>query len=108
MSKKNKADNRGFVYSTDPDFKFETQPESSEELLPGQQKLKVRLDTKQRAGKIVTIIEGFRGKENELEELAKKLKAFCGTGGTSKDGEVILQGDHRKKVADWLAKNNLG
>ena len=105
MSKKNKPDTRGFVYSTDPDFKFEEEGTSGQTLLPAQQKLKVRLDTKHRAGKAVTLIEGFIGKEEDLEELGKKLKSFCGTGGSAKDREIIIQGDQREKVMRWLGKN---
>ena len=62
-------------------------------------------DTKQRAGKAVTLIEGFVGKQEDLEELGKKLKSYCGTGGSVKDNEVIIQGDQREKVMQWL-KNN--
>jgi len=105
MSKKNKPDTRGFVYSTDPNFKFEEESNSFETIAPAQQKLKVRLDTKHRAGKAVTLIEGFIGKEEDLEYLGKKLKSFCGTGGSAKDGEIIIQGDQRDKVMQWLIKN---
>jgi translation initiation factor 1 len=105
MSKKNKPDTRGFVYSTDPDFTFREEAENIETLLPAKQVLRVRLDTKHRAGKAVTLITGFAGKENDLEELGKKLKNFCGTGGSIKDGEVIIQGDQRDKVMQWLTKN---
>jgi len=105
MSKKNKPDSQGFVYSTDPDFKFEEEPKNLETLLPAQQKLKIRLDTKHRAGKAVTLIEGFIGKEEDLQELGKKLKSFCGTGGSAKDGEIIIQGDQRDKVVQWLIRN---
>lgn len=106
MSKKNKPDSNSFVYSTDPNFKFEEEPgEVRETLTPAQQKLKVRLDTKQRAGKAVTLVENFIGKEEDLEELGKKLKNFCGTGGSVKDGEIIIQGDQREKVVQWLIKN---
>lgn len=105
MSKKNKPDSRGFVFSTDPNFKFEEEPGSTETSEPAQQKFKVRLDTKHRAGKAVTLVEGFIGKEEDLEELGKKLKAFCGTGGSAKDGEIIIQGDQREKVMQWLVKN---
>lgn len=104
MSKKNKADNRGFVYSTDPDFKFEEAEEQGETLPAAQQKLRIRLDTKQRAGKAVTLIEGFSGKDDDLQDLGKKIKTFCGSGGSAKDGEIIVQGDHRDKVLQWLLK----
>jgi translation initiation factor 1 len=106
MSKRNRPDSRGFVYSTDPNFQFEPESESSETLPPSQQILKVKLDTKQRAGKVVTLIEGFVGKEEDLKELEKKLKSVCGTGGSSKDGQIIIQGDQREKVMQWLQKNN--
>ena len=105
MNKKNKPDNKGFVYSTDPDFQFEEVNESSETLLPKQQKLRIKLDTKQRAGKAVTLVEGFIGKETDLEDLGRKLKTFCGTGGSVKDGAMIIQGDQRDKVLQWFIKN---
>ena len=104
MSKK-KPDTRGFVYSTDPNFHFEEQNENVETLSPSQQKLRVSLDTKHRAGKAVTLIAGFIGKDQDLQDLGKKLKTFCGTGGSAKDCEVIIQGDQREKVMLWL-KNN--
>jgi translation initiation factor 1 len=105
MSKKNKPDNRGFVYSTDPDFGFDHPQEDVNTLPTAQQKLKIRLDTKQRAGKAVTLIEGFVGQQEDLEDLGKKLKSFCGTGGSAKDNEIIIQGDQRDKVLQWLLKN---
>jgi translation initiation factor 1 len=101
MSKK-KSDSRGFVYSTDPNFHFEEEKRNVETLLPAQQKLKIRVDTKHRAGKAATLIQGFVGSKDDLEELGKKLKSFCGTGGTAKDGEIIIQGDQREKVIEWL------
>lgn len=105
MSKKSKPDTRGFVYSTDPSFKFEQEPARSVALPPAQQKLIIVLDTKHRAGKAVTLIGGFAGKEEDLQELGKKLKAACGTGGSAKDGEILVQGDHRDKILQWLHKN---
>ena len=95
----------GLVYSTDPNFKQEEEEEIDDTLLPAQQKIKVRLDKKHRAGKAVTLIEGFVGKEIDREDLGKKLKTFCGTGGSVKDGEIIVQGDNRDKVLQWLQKN---
>lgn len=104
MSKK-KPNKDGIVYSTDPSYSYEEEQQSQETLQPAQQKLRVRLDTKHRAGKAVTLVEGFVGKEEDLEDLGKKLKNFCGTGGSAKDGEVIIQGDQRDKVMQWLLKN---
>ncbi len=96
----------GLVYSTDPDFKPESNNiEEQETLPPAQQKIKVRLDTKRRAGKAVTLVDGFIGKTSDMEDLGKKLKTFCGTGGSVKDGEIIVQGDNRDKVLQWLLKN---
>ena len=105
MPKKNKPDSRGFVYSTDPNFRFEETQNNDETLPPAQQKLKVRLETKHRGGKAATIVDGFLGKNEDLEDLGKKLKTFCGTGGSAKDGEIIVQGDQREKVLQWLMKN---
>ena|SRR5215213_4848087 len=106
MSKKNKNDKHGFVFSTDPNFKFENEEEQNAGTLPAkQQKLKIRLETKHRSGKAVTLVEGFVGKEEDLEDLGKKLKNYCGTGGSAKDREIIIQGDQRDKVLQWLQKN---
>ena len=105
MNKKNKSDVRGFIYSTDPNFSFE--PDSFEEqetLAPGSQQLRLYLDTKQRAGKAVTLVTGFVGKSADLEELGKKLKNHCGSGGSVKNGEILVQGDHRQKLAQFLSK----
>jgi len=105
MSKKNKPDSRGFVYSTDPDFRFEEENFTEETLPPASQKIKIVLDTKHRGGKAVTLVRGFIGKEADIEEMGKKLKNFCGTGGSVKDKEIIIQGDQRDKVLQWLLKN---
>ena len=94
------------VYSTDPDFKLtKNNAPEPETLLPALQKIKVRLDKKHRAGKAVTLLEGFIGKAADEEDLGKKLKAFCGTGGAVKDGEIMVQGDNRDKVLVWLKKS---
>jgi translation initiation factor 1 len=104
---KNKKNSSGIIYSTNPDFKIEEEEEQNDivTLLPSEQKLKIRLETKHRAGKTVTMIEGFIGKEADREELVKKLKNFCGTGGSAKDNEMLVQGDQREKVIQWLLKN---
>ena len=95
----------GLVYSTDPNFKIEEDiDEEQESILPAQQKIRIRLDKKHRGGKAVTLIEEFIGKQVEKEELGKKLKTFCGTGGSVKDGEIIVQGDNRDKILQWLIK----
>ena len=107
MSKKNKPDANGFVYSTNPNFSYQPEEENEQQTLePHQQKLKIKLETKHRGGKAVTIIENFIGINNDLEQLGKKLKNFCGTGGSVKDGEIIIQGDQREKVLQWLLKND--
>lgn len=101
MSKK-KSNTGGIVYSTDPGFRIEDDNPSIETIPPAQQKLRVRLDTKQRAGKAVTLIGGFIGTAEDLEFLGRQLKTYCGTGGSAKDGEIIIQGDQRDKIAQWL------
>ncbi len=107
MSKKNKPDARGFVYSTDPNFNFQQEENEEMETLPAsQQKLRIRLDTKHRAGKAVSLVQGFIGTINDLDDLGKKIKNFCGTGGSVKDGEIIIQGDQRDKILQWLLKND--
>lgn len=104
--RKKKPDSKGFVYSTDPDFSFQQEEKNIQTLPAEQQRLRVRLDTKHRAGKTVTLIEGFIGNAEDLEELGRKLKSFCGTGGSAKDGEIIIQGNQRDKVLQWLLKND--
>lgn len=96
----------GLVYSTDPNFKPEVEQELEEEtLLPNQQKLKIRLETKHRAGKAVSLILGFIGTQLDKEDMVKKLKNHCGTGGSAKDGEMLIQGDQREKIVQWLLKS---
>ena len=99
----------GGTYSTNPDFVYETNEEAEEETLPRErQRLRVRLDKRYRGGKTVTIVEGFRGRTDDLEALGKALKVRCGVGGAAKDGEIILQGDLRQKVADILQGEGYG
>ncbi|MEO6669535.1 MAG: translation initiation factor [Ferruginibacter sp.] len=96
----------GIIYSTNPDFKPAYEQDGAVSTLePAQQKLKVRLDTKHRGGKAVTLIEGFIGTVDDKEALGKKLKTFCGTGGSVKEGEILVQGDNREKLLQWLLKN---
>jgi translation initiation factor 1 len=88
----------GLVYSTNPEA-FQSEIEEEKETLNvNQQKLRVKLDTKQRAGKVVTLVEGFVGKTEDLETLGKTIKTKCGTGGSVKDGMVIIQGDYKTKI----------
>ena len=104
MSKK-RSGLSGLVYSTDPNFKLPEENNDNIETVPSaQQNLRIRLDSKQRAGKVVTLIQGFEGKETDIEELGKKLKSYCGTGGSVKENEIIIQGDNSDKVITWLHK----
>ena len=104
MSKK-RSNSSGLVYSTDPNFKFPEEDTNDIDTLPPlQQNLRIRLDAKQRAGKVVTLIQGFEGREADLEDLGRKLKSYCGTGGSVKDNEMIIQGDNRDKILAWLHK----
>ena len=106
MSKKN-SNRIGVVYSTNPDFEYEEIEELEEETLPNnQQRLYVQLDKKQRAGKQVTLITGFIGRREDIEKLGKELKNKCGVGGSVKNNEILLQGDFRQKVVDYLIQKD--
>lgn len=103
MGKKNKKKRVGVVYSTNPNFDYDyKQPEEQEEVPANQQRLRVLLDRKQRGGKEVTLVTGFRGPTDRLKEIGKLLKTRCGVGGSAKDGEILVQGDHRDRVVELL------
>ena len=107
MSKKPKNTLNSFssiplVYSTNPDYIQPSEEAIKATLEPAEQMLRVILETKHRAGKTVTIVYGFEGADADLEALGKSLKNFCGTGGAVKEGEIIIQGDHRQKVFQYL------
>ncbi len=93
------------VYSTNPDYKYETEEKDLMETLPpSKQNLRIKLDKRHRNGKAVTLITGFVGTTDDLKALAKRLKTGCGVGGSDKDGEILIQGDHREKVLAILIK----
>jgi len=100
MSKKKNTG--GLVYSTNPDAYLPEEEEITETLPKEEQKLRVSIATKHRGGKIVTIVSGFIGNRDDLNHLGKQLKTKCGTGGTVKDGEIIIQGNEKEKVIGWL------
>lgn len=108
MSKDPKDDwkkRQGVVYSTNQDFEYQHEQGPMQETLPvSQQSLRVNLDRSGRAGKTVTLVTGFVGNPADLESLGKLLKTRCGTGGTVKSGEILIQGDVRNKVLQILQK----
>lgn len=106
MARKNQWKNRdGVVYSTSNEFSYDYESDGEQETLKAsQQRLKVLLDKKSRAGKQVTLVEGFVGSDDDLKDLGKMLKSKCGVGGSAKDGEILIQGDHRKKIIEILTK----
>ena len=98
-------DRLGVMYSTNPDFRYDTGAEEEESTIPKEkQQLRISLDKRNRGGKAVTLVTGFRGTSDDLVALGKLLKVKCGVGGSAKDGEIIVQGDLRNKVLELLQK----
>jgi translation initiation factor 1 len=93
-----------FVFSTNKDFEIGGNDDAKETLPNNQQKLEAHLDKKNRGGKVATIIKGFEGHDDDLKTLAKQLKTLCGVGGAAKDNEIIIQGNFRDKIMEFLAK----
>lgn len=104
MAKKNKKNREGVVYSTSDDFSYEySEKEEQDSLPPNEQELKIWLDRKG-GNKVVSLIKGFVGTDDDLKVLGKSLKSKCGVGGTAKEGVIQIQGDHRDKLIQILAK----
>lgn len=101
--KKKKNGEGGLVYSTNPDFKLNTDQEENTTPSVSSQDLRVWLERKG-GGKVVTVVKGFSGSEKDLDELSRYLKSRCGVGGAAKDGEILVQGDHREKVVNLLTE----
>jgi len=103
MKKNDWKDRLNVVYSTNPDFHYETEDAAEDETLPKQQqRLRVSIEKKGRGGKTVTVVTGFVGAEEDLKELGRMLKSKCGVGGSSKDGEILIQGELKQRVIDLL------
>jgi translation initiation factor 1 len=100
-------DRLGVVYSTNPDYKFSrSENETPVTLSPGRQNLLVQLDRKGRKGKVVTLVTGFVGSEEDLKILGRELKVMCGTGGSVSEGEILVQGDFAEKIMGILLTRN--
>jgi len=91
------------VYSTRPDFQYNYAEKKEAVTLPKEkQLLRIVLDKRNRGGKTVTLITGFTGNEQDLQELGKLLKTKCGVGGSAKEGEILIQGDFRNRILEIL------
>jgi translation initiation factor 1 len=100
-----RKDRTGIVYSTDQEFRYEYDTTEEKNTLPShQQDLRILLDSRNRKGKQVTLITGFIGNDHDLQMLARELKTLCGSGGSAKDGEIIVQGDFREKILKYLTE----
>lgn len=98
-------DRLNVVFSTNPDFKYDEGEEDTLETLPNnKQNLRIELDKRNRKGKAVTLITGYVGSDEDLSQLARMLKTKCGSGGSSRCGEILIQGDFRQKVNELLIK----
>ncbi|MEO8764104.1 MAG: translation initiation factor [Ginsengibacter sp.] len=102
MPKKKLYNTNAIVYSTDANFTTGQKADEGITLPVQEQRLDIKLDAKHRSGKVVTLVEGFSGTEADLEKLGKLLKSYCGTGGSVKNNEIIIQGDNREKIFRWL------
>lgn len=102
MTKKKLHSLGALVYSTNPDLTRQEEPEQQHTPEPSAQQLRVRIEKKHRGGKTVTVVDGFEGRDEDLEELGKKLKTRCGAGGSAKEGIILVQGDYREKIVTWL------
>jgi translation initiation factor 1 len=109
MKKNDWKERLGITYSTNPDFLYRTEDETGKTTLPaGKQALRISLDRRHRGGKTVTLVTGFCGADEDLQALGRLLKIGCGAGGSVKDGEIVVQGDFRKKALDILLKEGYG
>jgi len=110
MSKHKQERSDGLVYSTNSEYfnSLKEDTPSEETPIPEKQRLRVKTDTKQRAGKVVTLIEGFVGTEDDLTLLGKKIKTKCGSGGSVKEGLILIQGDYKDKIIGWLKEWGYG
>lgn len=105
MKQNNWKERLNVVYSTNPDFHYNTEDTEITATLPKEkQNLRVNIEKKNRSGKVVTLVTGFVGNEEDLKELGKLLKSKCGVGGSAKDGEILIQGDLKTKVIELLKK----
>ncbi len=103
MKKNDWKDRLNIVYSTNPDFAYEQETEEETPTLEkDRQPLRVNIERKGRGGKTVTVIKGFTGTESDLNALGKLLKTKCGTGGSVKEGEILIQGDMKQRVIETL------